>query len=324
MRLSQAALSRAFAPPMVHAPAADRIAEQPMRLSSMTGFARASGAHGSYRWAFELKSVNAKGLDLRLRVAPGFDRIEAEARARLGKALARGACFATLSAQRDGAGAEVKINAQALAAVAAAAKEAAKSAGLAPPTIDGVLAVRGIVDLVETGDDEEALALACAGALKSLDEAIAALVAMRQAEGSALAAFLEERLSAIAALTKAADDNPGRRPQAIRARLAQSIAALLESGRGFDENRLHQEAVLLAAKADIREELDRLATHVAAARDLMRAGGPVGRRLDFLAQELGREANTLCAKSNDTALTAIGLDLRSQIEQLREQIQNVE
>jgi uncharacterized protein (TIGR00255 family) len=147
---------------------------------------------------------------------------------------------------------------------------------------------------------------------------------MRQAEGAALAAFLDERLTAIAALTKAADDNPGRRPEAIRARLAQSVAALLDAGRGFDENRLHQEAILLASKADIREELDRLTTHVAAARELISVGGPVGRRLDFLAQELAREANTLCAKSNDVALTAIGLDMRSQIEQLREQIQNVE
>jgi uncharacterized protein (TIGR00255 family) len=290
----------------------------------MTGFARAAGAQGAYRWVFEVKSVNAKGLDLRLRLPPGFDRIESEARARLGKALARGACFATLSVQREGVGAEIKINAGALAALAVAGRQAAEGAGLAPPTIDGLLAVRGVVDLVESEEEEAGLAAACEGALKSLDQAIAALVAMRQAEGAALAAFLAERLIAIAALTKAADDNPGRRPEAIRARLAQSVAALLEAGRGFDENRLHQEAVLLAAKADIREELDRLATHVAAARELMSAGGPVGRRLDFLAQELAREANTLCAKANDVALTAIGLDLRSQIEQLREQIQNIE
>jgi uncharacterized protein (TIGR00255 family) len=290
----------------------------------MTGFARAAGAHGAFRWVFEIKSVNAKGLDLRLRTPPGFDRIEVEARARLGKALARGSCFATLTAQRDEGGAKATINADLLAALAVAAKDAARSAGLAPPTIDGLLAVRGVVDVAETSEDEEALAAACEGALRSLDEAIGALVAMRQTEGAALAAFLDERLTAIAALTKSADENPGRRPEAIRARLAQSVAALLESSRGFDENRLSQEAVLLAAKADIREELDRLATHVAAARDLIKTGGPVGRRLDFLAQELSREANTLCAKANDVALTAIGLELRSQIEQLREQIQNVE
>ena len=290
----------------------------------MTGFARAAGAHGAYRWVFEIKSVNAKGLDLRLRLAPGFDRIEAEARTRLGKALARGTCFVALTAQRDGVAGEATINAEALAAVAQSAKEAAKRAGLAPPTIDGLLAVRGVVNFVEPDDEDANLAAACEGALGSLDQAIAALVAMRQAEGGALTSFLDERLAAIAALTKAADENPGRRPEAVRARLAEQVAALLESERRFDENRLHQEAVLLAAKADIREELDRLATHVAAARALIKGGGPVGRRLDFLAQELAREANTLCAKSNDVALTAIGLDLRSQIEQLREQIQNVE
>jgi uncharacterized protein (TIGR00255 family) len=295
-----------------------------MTLSSMTGFARASGASGPYRWVFELKSVNAKGLDLRLRIAPGFDRIEVEARARLGRALARGTCFATMSANREGATLQVRVNTQALTAIVSAVKEAAEGTGLAPPTLDGILAIRGIVDVVESGDDEPALATACAGALASLDEAIGALLAARRTEGAALAAILSERLDSIAALTQAADESPARRPEAIALRLAQSVAALLEAGRGFDENRLYQEAVLLAAKADIREELDRLKTHVEAARDLIRNGGPVGRRLDFLAQELAREANTLCAKANDVTLTAIGLDLRAQIEQWREQIQNIE
>jgi uncharacterized protein (TIGR00255 family) len=295
-----------------------------MSLSSMTGFARASGAAGAWRWVFELKSVNAKGLDLRLRTPAGFDRIEGEARTRLGRALARGTCFATLSAQREGATLQARVNKEALAAIVSAVKEAADGAGLAPPTLDGILAIRGVIDVVEAGDDEPALAAACAGALATLDEAIGALVAMRQGEGAALAAILSERLATIAALTQAADESPARRPEAIALRLAQSVAALLEAGRGFDENRLYQEAVLLAAKADIREELDRLKTHVEAARELIRNGGPVGRRLDFLAQELGREANTLCAKANDSALTAIGLDLRAQIEQLREQIQNIE
>jgi uncharacterized protein (TIGR00255 family) len=294
-----------------------------MTLSSMTGFARASGASGPYRWSFELKSVNAKGLDLRLRVPPGFDRIEVEARARLGRALARGTCLATLSANREGATLQVRVNTPALTAIVSAVREAAEGMGLAPPTLDGILAIRGIVDVVESGDDE-ALAAACACALAALDEAIGSLIAARHAEGAALAAILSERLASIAALTQAADESPARRPEAIAMRLAQSVAALLEAGHGFDENRLYQEAVLLAAKADIREELDRLKTHVEAARDLIRNGGPVGRRLDFLAQELAREANTLCAKANDVTLTAIGLDLRAQIEQLREQIQNIE
>jgi uncharacterized protein (TIGR00255 family) len=295
-----------------------------MSLSSMTGFARASGTSGPYRWVFELKSVNAKGLDLRLRVPSAFDRIEVEARARLGRALARGTCFANLNLQNEGVDSQARINTQALAAVVQAVKAATEGMGLAPPTLDGLLAIRGIVDVVEAGDDEPTLAAACSSALASLDQAIAALVVTRRSEGAALATILAERLDAIASLTQAADENPARRPEAIAIRLAQSVAALLEAGHGFDENRLYQEAVLLAAKADIREELDRLKTHVAAARELLVLGGPVGRRLDFLAQELAREANTLCAKANDVSLTAIGLDLRAQIEQLREQIQNIE
>jgi uncharacterized protein (TIGR00255 family) len=295
-----------------------------MAVNSMTGFARAAESSSGWRWAFEVKSVNAKGLDLRLRMPSPFDRVEAEARARLAKALMRGTCFATLTAQREGAPSAARIDQAALASIAAAASAAAEAAGLAPPTMDGLLSVRGIVEIAEAGDDEAAVAAACAGALLSLDEALAALGEVRRTEGEALAFILRERLDAIERLTLAADANPARRPEAVRARLAESVAALMEAGRGFDENRLHQEAILLAAKADIREELDRLKTHVAAARALIDEGGAIGRRLDFLAQEFGREANTLCAKANDVTLTMQGLELRAQIEQFREQAQNVE
>jgi uncharacterized protein (TIGR00255 family) len=295
-----------------------------MAVKSMTGFARAAGRSGAWRWAFEVKSVNAKGLDLRLRMPAPFDRAEGEARARLAKALFRGTCFATLTAQREGAATEARIDQGGLEAVAATARAAAEKAGIAPPTMDGLLALRGVVEIVEAADDEETVAAACAGALQSLDEALAALGAARRTEGEALATVLRDRLDAIAALVEAADANPARRPEAVRARLAQSVATLMESSRGFDENRLHQEAILLTAKADIREELDRLSTHVAAARALLAEGGAIGRRLDFLAQELGREANTLCAKANDVTLTAQGLELRAQIEQFREQVQNIE
>ena len=295
-----------------------------MAVSSMTGFARAAGSSGGWRWAFEIKSVNAKGLDLRLRMPPPFDRVEAEARTRLGKALARGTCFATLAAQREGAATTARIDQAALEAIAAATRAAAEKAGLQPPTMDGLIGLRGVVEMVETAEDEAQISAACSGALKSLDEAIAALTVMRRAEGEALAVVLRERLDAIEALTLAADANPARRPEAVRARLAESVAALMDSSRGFDENRLHQEAILLAAKADIREELDRLTTHIAAARALLGEGGAIGRRLDFLAQEFGREANTLSAKANDVSLTAQGLELRAQIEQFREQVQNIE
>jgi uncharacterized protein (TIGR00255 family) len=249
--------------------------------------------------------------------------VETEARGRLAKALARGTCFANLSAQREGAIAQARIDLAALESIAVAARAAAVKAGLAPPTMDGLLAVRGVFDAGEV-EDEAAVNAACAGALASLDEAIAALTAARGGEGGALAQLLKTMLDAVAGLVEAADANPARRPEAVRERLAQSIQTLMESSRGFDENRLHQEAILLAAKADIREELDRLKTHVAAARALIDQGGPIGRRLDFLAQELGREASTLCAKANDVSLTAQGLELRAQIEQFREQVQNVE
>ena len=202
----------------------------------MTGFARASGARAPYRWAFELKSVNAKGLDLRLRTPLGFDRIEGEARARLGRALARGTCFATLTMQREGAALQARVNAPVLAAIVNAVKQAAEGAGLAPPTLDGVLAIKGVVEVVETDEDEGELAAACEGALATLDEAIGALLAARRTEGAALTAIVNERLAAIAALTKAADENPARRAT-DRARLRPTKQARRASRRAARRRR---------------------------------------------------------------------------------------
>jgi len=295
-----------------------------MAVSSMTGFARATGAHGAWRWTLEIKTVNAKGLDVRLRMPAPFDRVDAEARSHIGRAIARGTCFATMTAHRESSAGRARIDQAALESIAAAVRAAAERAGLSPPTMDGLLSLRGVAEVVETEDDEAAIEAACAAALMSVDEALAALKTARLTEGAALAAALGERLDAIERLTLAAEANPARQPDAVKARLADSVAALLDSSRAFDENRLYQEAILLAAKADIREELDRLKAHTAAARALLTQGGAIGRRLDFLAQEFSREANTLCAKANDVALTNQGLELRAQIEQFREQIQNVE
>jgi uncharacterized protein (TIGR00255 family) len=208
-----------------------------MSVSSMTGFARASGSSGPWRWAFEVKSVNAKGLDLRLRMPAPFDRVETDARARLAKALARGTCFGTLMAQREGAAIEARVDRAALEAIASVAREAAAKAGLAPPTMDGLLALRGVVETIEPGDDEASIAAACAGALASVDEAVAALGVARRIEGKALAALLTERLDAIGALADAADANPARRPEAVRERLAQSVATLMGSSPGGDPAR---------------------------------------------------------------------------------------
>jgi uncharacterized protein (TIGR00255 family) len=294
-----------------------------MTLASMTGFARIAGASASYRFAWELKSVNAKGLDLRLRVAQGFDAIETEARARLAHVLTRGTCYANLSVQREAVVPEIRINQDLLRLLTDALAGVPLTDKLRPASLDGILSLRGVVEIRDRIDDETELARAQEVVLSGLDEALAALVMMRVGEGEALAQILSARLAKLANLQRAAEDCPARKPEAIRARLAESVALLAGHGH-FDENRLYQEALLLAAKADIREELDRLAAHIDAIAELLQKGGPIGRRLDFLAQELGREANTLCAKSNDASLTSIGLELRVEIEQFREQVQNIE
>ncbi|MCC2099078.1 MAG: YicC family protein [Hyphomicrobiales bacterium] len=295
-----------------------------MSLVSMTGFSRVSGSQGAWRWAWELKSVNARGLDLRLRCPSGFDAVEAEARTRLGKRLGRGAIYANLSGQREASTPEVRVNETALAALQDAVARVPKSPDVQPASMDGLLNIRGIVEIADAGDSEEELAALHKDMLATLDQAVDALVAMRKSEGAALEAVLRERIDAIARLTASAEDCPDRKPEIVRERLERSVRELTGASPALDPARLHQEALLLAAKADVREELDRLHAHVAAVRELLGQDGPVGRRLDFLAQELGREANTLCSKSNGAALTAIGMELRVQVEQFREQVQNIE
>ncbi|WP_439575350.1 YicC/YloC family endoribonuclease [Phreatobacter sp.] len=295
-----------------------------MALSSMTGFARTDGATGPVSWAWEVKSVNSKGLDLKLRLPPGLDGVEAAARTLASSRLSRGSVFANLTVKREAATSRVRVNEEVLAQVLEAVQIISARIDARAPSIDGLLGVRGLVEMEEHEDTPEERAVLEAAILAGLERALDGLLVMRRQEGAALAAVLGQRLDEIAALTRQAEDNPSRKPEAIRARLAESLAALLEPGRGFDPDRLHQEALLMAAKADIREELDRLVTHVAAARKLVAEGGAVGRRLDFLAQEFNRETNTLCSKANDVSLTAIGLELKAVVEQFREQVQNLE
>lgn len=295
-----------------------------MALASMTGFARADGTAGAVTWSWEVKSVNAKGLDVKLRLAPGLDAIEAAARSMIAARLARGSVFANLAVKREAVVTRVRVNEEVLAQVLEAVRVISSRVDARAPSIDGLLALRGLVETEEEEETAEARAALEAAVLAGLEQALDGLTAMRRQEGAELGRILGQRLDEIAALSRAAEDNPARRPEAIRARLAESLAALLEPGRGFDPDRLHQEALLMAAKADIREELDRLAAHVAAARKLLADGGAVGRRLDFLAQEFNRETNTLCSKANDVSLTAIGLELKAVVEQFREQVQNLE
>lgn len=295
-----------------------------MALFSMTGFARAQDHLGPWRYAWEIKTVNSKGLDLRLRAPQNFDALEVKARAQISKRLTRGACFANLSAKRDDSAVVTRINREALDKLLQALDDIPLHANLRAASLDGLLSLRGIVDVIEPEENEAQRAALEDQMLATLSQALDALVASRESEGRALGEILNARLERIAALAAQAEQSPARTPDAIRARLGQQVAALLEGANSLDPQRLHQEAVMLAVKADIREELDRLGAHVASARELLAAGGPIGRRLDFLAQELSRETNTLCAKSNDPALTAIGLELKVEVEQWREQVQNIE
>ncbi len=295
-----------------------------MALSSMTGFARSHGVIGAYAWSWELKSVNAKGLDLRLRLPPGWDGVEGPVRSSAAQALARGNVYGTLTAERKGVAPIVRVNEPVLNAVLATLKGLAGRVEAAEPRLDGILSLKGVIEVLDEDEREDDRRAAEAAVIAGFQQTVAELAAMRRREGETLGRILSQRLAEIAALAARADAAPGRRPEAIKARIAELVATLLDSSNRFDPDRLHQEAILIASKADIREELDRLASHVAQAQRLIADGGAVGRRLDFLAQELNREANTLCAKSNDVELTNIGLELKSVVEQFREQVQNLE
>jgi uncharacterized protein (TIGR00255 family) len=295
-----------------------------MALSSMTGFARSHGASGPYTFEWELKSVNAKGYDLRLRLPPGWDDIEAPAKKRAGELLSRGTVYANLNLKRANAVAQVRINEDVLAAVVKVAGHVAGKIDAVAPSVDGLLALKGVIEVVEPESNEEEDKAAKLAAMAAFEQALNNLVEMRRREGATLGQVLGQRMDEIEKLAKRAEAAPGRKPEAIRARLAEQIAALLETSDRFDQDRLSQEALMIATKADIREELDRIASHVAQARDMLGNGGQVGRRLDFLAQEFNREVNTCCSKSNDIELTNTGLEMKNVVEQFREQVQNLE
>jgi uncharacterized protein (TIGR00255 family) len=231
---------------------------------------------------------------------------------------------AALSIAREGVAPIVRVNDGVLEAVLKAMQSLTGRVAAEPARLDGILGVKGVIEVVDAEEREDERRDAEAAVLAGFDAALAGLAQMRRHEGEALGRLLMERLSEIAALVVRADAAPGRRPEAIRQRLSEQVAALLENNARLDSDRLYQEAILLAAKADVREELDRLKAHVEQARKLIAGGGAIGRRLDFLAQELNREANTLCAKSNDVELTNVGLELKTVVEQFREQVQNLE
>ncbi len=290
----------------------------------MTGFARAAGQMDDIGWQWEVKSVNGRGLDLRIRLAPGTESLEVATRAALAEKFSRGSFSVNLAVTRSASAGRFLLNRDLLdQLVGVMADVKARIPDAAAPQIDGLLRVKGVLEEVEPAESEEAKAARDKAMLKSLAEALTAVAAARAAEGDKLAGVLEGHIAKIAALATQAAGIAGAQPAAIKARLAAKLKDLL-GGAGLSEDRLIQEVALLAAKADVREELDRLTAHVSQARELLAAKEPVGRRLDFLSQEFNREANTLCSKAEDLELTRVGLELKATIEQFREQVQNVE
>src|SRR6202035_5663337 len=255
---------------------------------------------------------------------PGWDDLEAFAKNRAGELLSRRTVYANLNVKRANAVSTIRINEEVLESIVKVAGVLAGKIDAVAPSIDGLLAIKGVIEVVEPESDEAEDKAAKAAAATAFEQALANLVEMRQREGITLGQILSQRMDEIEKLVKKAEVAPGRKPEAIKARLAEQIATLLESSDRFDPDRLNQEALLIAAKADIREELDRIASHVAQAREMIGKGGPIGRRLDFLAQEFNREVNTCCSKSNDLELTNTGLEMKNVVEQFREQVQNLE
>lgn len=296
-----------------------------MSISSMTGFARADGAGEGAAWTWELRSVNGRGLDVRLRLPPGFDAIEGPVREAIAKRLTRGNVTASLTLERRNGGGNVRLNEDVLAGILKAADRIAEIIHGARPDTAALMAMKGVLEVADGAlDDSEQRSAREKSLIASLEEAADALVAARRAEGLRIATVLREQIAQIQALAVEVRNSPSRSPDAIKARLKDLIARVLETGTSFDPDRLHQEAVLAATRADVEEELARLDAHVAAAHDILAETGAVGRKLDFLAQEFNREANTLCSKANAVDVTRLGLNLKSVIDQLREQVQNVE
>jgi uncharacterized protein (TIGR00255 family) len=299
-------------------------------IQSMTGFADARGADGGYAWTWDLRSVNARGLDLRMRLPDWIDGLEAAARKALSAALQRGNVSLSLRITRTETAGVGTLDPAALSAslsvIAAVEAEAGRSGlALAPTRATDILSLRGVYDTSARDAETNTLSAKLLPILISeLDDLIAAFLTMRQAEGQTLAGVLATQVDRIDGLTEAAAAVAETRRDQMAAALRRNVDRVLEATDAADPERLAQEIALLVVKSDVTEELDRLRAHIAAARDLLGKGGAVGRRLDFLMQEFNREANTLCAKAQSSELTALGLDLKTVIDQMREQVQNIE
>ncbi len=297
-------------------------------IASMTGYARAQGADERRRWVWEARSVNGRNLEIRCRVPQGFDRLENPARTAVGGRLKRGNVSLTLTLASERQSSPLRINRALLTELGALVEEVRRSTGAAAPSADGLLRVRGVIEEEEEGEQtEEALAALDKALSATLNEALKALVMARAAEGNALAKVIDGHIVEIEGLCQRAAERAQAQIGTVRARFESQLSELLGRAPALSEERFAQEVALLVGKADVREELDRLAAHISQARTLLadaRPDNPVGRKFDFLCQEFNREANTLCSKSADIELTRIGIDLKGAVERMREQVQNVE
>ena len=294
-----------------------------MQLNSMTGFGSADGAGNSGQWIWDLKSVNGRGLDIRVRLPPGFESLEKDVRERLAQHVSRGNVSVSLTFKPAERSVGVRLDEQVLETIIETAEALRTRLGGGPVNVEQLLSIRGVLiaDEAENVPVDEVLP----EVRKTLDQAIDALCNSRSGEGRRLADILAEQIDEISTIVTRIAAHPARTPEAIKARLAQTIERLTGTeATDFDPARLHQEAMLLATKADIEEELQRLSAHVEAARELLALKEPVGRRFDFLTQEFNREANTICSKSNHAEITSAGLELKTIVDRLREQVQNVE
>jgi uncharacterized protein (TIGR00255 family) len=296
-----------------------------MTISSMTGFARVDGTTDGLAWTWEARSVNGRGLDVRLRLPPGYEALEVASREAVAKRFARGNIAISLALEKQQVSGSVRLNELVLADVIKAAERVSALSGASKPDAAQLLMIKGVLEAADQmPEDSEARATREQAILRSLEATLDKLIEARRAEGARLADIIQEQLAQIERLAAEVRASPSRSPEAIVARLNDAIARLFETTAPLDLERLHQEAMMMATRADVEEELQRLAAHVSGAHDILGEPGAVGRKLDFLAQEFNREANTLCSKANAVDITRLGLQLKTVIDQFREQVQNVE
>ncbi len=295
-----------------------------MTIKSMTGFARADGTTGAMTWHWEVRSVNGRGLDIRMRVPPGFEGMETRIREAVNKRIGRGSLTVTLNVKRSHGETQIQLNEVALKQVLDALEKLGSRVPVSRPNAEAILGIKGVLEVVEPEETEAEVLSRAETVLTSLGVALDGCVQARAEEGLRLQTIVLDQMTTVEHLVAGIERSPARSPDAIKQRLKEQVARLMDTGNSLEESRLYQEAVLLATRADIEEELKRLRAHIASARQLLQSREPAGRRLDFLAQEFNREANTLCSKSNDAETTRAGLELKAVIDQMREQVQNIE